>query len=88
MKIENNMSAGALLRSEPSPVVPAQKPVEGDSATFSQANALTLSLRDEPGSRTEEVERALNLVGQVQWPPQTVIRRIASLLAMHISNEL
>ncbi len=88
MQINPNNSTGAVNR-VPDPA-PAVKRVaadgEADSATFSNTDDIHLALAGESDIRAEKLERALNLVGQVQWPPQQVIQGISTLLAMHLGR--
>jgi hypothetical protein len=55
-------------------------------ATFRHSEELNEALQKEKEVRAEQVERAVNLVGQVKWPPTETVRRIASLLAMNIRH--
>lgn len=61
---------------------PAARPLKKDAiASFHDAEILNQAIQKLDEVRNEEIERALNLVGQVQWPPGDTIRRIANLLA-------
>lgn len=55
-----------------------------EAAHFEAAQQLERSLRDVPATRPEEVARAKELVNQVQYPPQEMMDRISSLLALHL----
>lgn len=60
----------------------AARPLRKDAiASFHEAEILNQAIQELDEVRNEKIERALNLVGQVQWPPGDTIRRIASLLA-------
>ena len=64
-----------------SPVSPPPKRLTEALADFHDAESLNLAVRDQEEVRSEKIERALNLIGQVKWPPGDTIRRIAHLLA-------
>ncbi len=53
---------------------------------FQDVQALTLALKRQEDVREAEVEKALNLIGQVEWPPAETIRRITSLLAAKMNS--
>lgn len=55
----------------------------GDEVSLEQSAALLTALADTPDVRPEEVERAKQLIGDVRWPPEETIRRIAELLAIN-----
>jgi hypothetical protein len=58
-------------------------PVAEDKASLDKAGALEQQLREIPLVRPEKVERARALVADVQYPPEEMLDRIASLLALH-----
>ena len=86
MQINPNSSAGAVNKVEsPAPSVKrVASQSDSDSAVFSQAEALNQALSDQSDVRAAAIEKAVNLIGQVKWPPTEVIRRISSLLAVNI----
>ncbi len=87
MQIDSNLSPNTVARTSPAATQAAKAanaPVV-DSASFAQAEAINQSLKGEPDVRSSEVERARTLVGQVQWPPEIVIRRISNLLAVNMA---
>ena len=53
---------------------------------FDAAQSLERSVKDLPLVRPEEVARARALVADVKYPPDEMMSRIASLLAMHINK--
>lgn len=73
---------------KPNPSAPAIKP----EATRRSAEELPLRtvvtlderLRNLPSVRPEKVQRAKLLIGQVKYPPEEMLDRIANLLAMRI----
>ena len=84
MRIEPNSDTGAFQSVElRAPIVKREPPIS-NSAMFSRAEGLNQALQGEPEVREAELERAIALVGQVQWPPMETIRRIANLLARHL----
>lgn len=89
MQIDSNLSPNTVARTTPA-ATSAAKAVNAqaaDSVSFAQAEAINKSLKEEPDVRSSEVERAQNLIGQVQWPPEVVIRRFSNLLAIHMASE-
>ncbi len=63
------------------PAVPDSEP-----ASFEQTRALEQKLAQVPATRPEQVERARSLIEDVQYPPQEMMNRIASLLALHLKK--
>jgi hypothetical protein len=87
MQVNTNISTDAANRVQPpAPQAPPVK-VAADSVNFNRTAHLERMLRDEKDVRAEEVERALSLVGQVSYPPQQTIRRIAALLAIEMPQK-
>lgn len=65
------------------------KPVQtsgADTAMFQQAEALNVALRNAPDVRADKVQKAVGLIGQVQWPPSETIQRFSALLAIKLSQ--
>lgn len=92
MQIDTNMAinannvaapAAAQLVAPPAVNVPV---AQVDTAAFDHSLDLEKDLGNTEDARAEKVEQALNLIGQVEWPPMTVIRRIANLLATHVGQ--
>lgn len=85
MQIDPNISASYIKEAAPA-ASPAQRPSKTEAvAAFHDAEALNNALKEQDEVRNAKVEKALNLIGQVQWPPAETIRRIANLLAMKIN---
>jgi len=83
MQIESNYNAGAVQRTPPStPAAKTAKPAVHAPA-FQDAEKLNAALKNTPDVRADKVERAKELVSQIQWPPAEVINRISKLVAMH-----
>jgi hypothetical protein len=61
---------------------------ESDGASFENAEALNSALQRAPDVREGEVTRAKGLLGDVKYPPEEGIRRIANLLAIHWEAEV
>jgi hypothetical protein len=75
------------------PVSPPQAPPRtreagevADKTEFSGSEALTQALDQVPDARPGQVERARQLVGSVKYPPDETLSRIATLLAMHLTQ--
>ncbi len=69
--------------------VPARAPVQApalgqDHLALSQAEGLNRALDQTPAARPEEVARAQSLVQDLSYPPMVLIRKISSLLAIHL----
>lgn len=65
------------------------KPVEramkaAQDVAFENARALTSALHNTPVTRDELVRRAMELVGDVNYPPPETIRMISHLLAIQL----
>ena len=92
MQIDTNMAAHANPAAAPAAAQLVAPPavnlpvVQVDTAAFHQSLDLEKDLGSTEDARAEKVERALNLIGQVEWPPMTVIRRLANLLATHVGQ--
>lgn len=85
MEIEFNPnvgSAGAVKPALPRQGVP--QPVTPDVAF--QAEALERQLKDLPSVRPEVVEQARTLVADLQYPPDQVLKSLATLLALKLIN--
>jgi len=86
MQIDPNISA-SYIQEVASAATPAQRLSRNEALTvFHDAEALNEALQEQKEVREAKVEKALNLIGQVQWPPAETIRRIANLLAMKITR--
>jgi hypothetical protein len=58
-----------------------------DEVAFENSRALTTALHNTPESREAAVRRAIELVGDVNYPPPETIRMISHLLAIQIQSE-
>jgi hypothetical protein len=67
---------------------PAQRTLKAERshAEFHASVALEKALEQTSDVRSEVVERARELVGQVNYPPRETLRQIATLLAMHFRS--
>jgi hypothetical protein len=54
--------------------------------TRSQTMAMKAALHNEPDVRPDQVNKAIDLIAQVEWPPKETIRRFAVLLAAKMSE--
>lgn len=55
-----------------------------DEVAFENSRALTAALQNTPESREDVVQRAVELVGDVNYPPPETIRMISHLLAIQM----
>lgn len=58
-----------------------------DEVVLENSRALTEALHRSPASRAEMVRRAVELVGEPNYPPPETIRKISHLLAIQIHPE-
>lgn len=87
MQISPNSNTGPVPRTWWKALPPAPGGQGADTAQFDRAAALNRALADTPEGRPGEVERARELIGDVTYPPPETIKRIASLLALHLEDE-
>ena len=68
---------------------PAQRAAQAaeDEVAFENSRALTTALQNTPESRDDVVQRATELVGDVNSPPPETIRMISNLLALQMKAE-
>ena len=55
-----------------------------DEVAFENSRALSTALKNTPESRQDVVQRATELVGDVNYPPPETIRMISNLLAIQM----
>ncbi|MFO1497044.1 MAG: hypothetical protein U1G07_01380 [Verrucomicrobiota bacterium] len=84
VKLDTNINA-VSHRPITKPANPA--PPATDSTRFDGAEQLNQSLQTTPESRPDVVARAQQLIGDVTYPPPETIRRLATLLAMHLDKD-
>jgi hypothetical protein len=81
MQIDSNIRID-LLKGVRLTLHPTLRLPEPESRTdFKPTEPLTLALQNQDDLRAAQVEQAMTLIGQPQWPPAETIRRIATLLA-------
>ena len=61
--------------------------VAQDEVAFENSRALTTALQNTPEAREEIVRRAIELVGDAQYPPPETIRMISHLLAIQMDSD-
>jgi hypothetical protein len=61
--------------------------VETDQAAFPEFDSLARALQKTPAVRQSELLRAKELVGDQNYPPVEVVRRLAKLFSIHFNNE-
>ena len=59
---------------------------KSDAPAFENSKALESKLATLPDVRLDQLERALNLIGQPSYPPQETINGLATLLAVHFHH--
>jgi hypothetical protein len=86
MRVEPNDNLNALSSVTSSkPAAEKLFPAEA-SPSFDQIDSLNAALLHQEEVRTQKIERAISLIGKVDWPPTEVIRRIATLVAAHLDD--
>ena len=58
-----------------------------DDVSLTGSAALEKSLHDTPDSRPEAVQKARQLINDVQYPPQETIKKISHLLAIKLKSD-
>ncbi|HOW64083.1 MAG TPA: hypothetical protein P5186_12390 [Candidatus Paceibacterota bacterium] len=84
MQIDPNMSVGSVARMDSRSPAATKNVSNSDQAAFDQSQALENQFNNTPDVRADLVERAVSLIGRVDYPPPQVIRRLSNLLAMSI----
>ena len=59
---------------------------ESDSIELTESARFKSMLDNSEEARIEKLEKALNLIGKVDWPPPEVIRRISNLIGSNLKN--
>lgn len=83
MEIKFNTNIDPIGRVAVGQTKKTEAKAEGEGAAFSKSEALNQTLRQLPDSRTAEVAKGKQLAGTSTYPPPEIIKKIASLLAMH-----
>ena len=65
---------------------PAPNPAAEDVASFPNVKALNEALAQAPAVRADQVARAKALVKQSDYPPAEMVKKMAELLAGHLSD--
>lgn len=87
MEVQSNHAAGGINPTQ-SVRTEARRTKESiEETNFAQSAAVEQALQKTPEIRTEAVDRARALAGQVNYPPPETIRRLSNLLAMHLPVE-
>ena len=58
-----------------------------EDVAFENSRALRTKLENTPALRAEALQRARELVGDVNYPPAETIQKISNLLALHIQDQ-
>lgn len=64
------------------PVAAQAKAGQASPVELRQTEAVNSAFRATPDVRSEEVDRARRLIASVDYPPETIMRGIANLLAV------
>ncbi len=84
MQIDFNTSRIAKGEvSQPTVTRPADAQVSTDTTSFTSTASLEARLRDVPPARVDKVALAKSLITNPNYPPQELLDRIATLLAVH-----
>ena len=82
-----NPNSGLVAANETSGgAKPVRLTAETDSVALDHSDALSQSLGQQENVRASKVKNASALINQNQWPPLETIHRIASLLAIKMSQ--
>ncbi|MCC6233728.1 MAG: hypothetical protein IT580_13845 [Verrucomicrobiales bacterium] len=57
-----------------------------DQTSFEGVNAVNRALEATPASRSEAVDRATGLIGDLTYPPRETIQRLSHLLALKLQE--
>lgn len=84
VRMEIEFNTNKVSRPDPPPAEPRKGEVRraDDDALLRELESLEKKLRDVPEIRTDRVETASELVVDVQYPPEKVLRSLATLLAL------
>ncbi len=58
-----------------------------DTAQFGTSNEIRDSLNQLPDSRSERIKKGQELVAKSDYPPSETIKRLSTLLAIHLTRE-
>jgi hypothetical protein len=86
MEITPNSNIEPAARAAASQVKARAPQPSGDTAAFDRAEALSRTLQTTPLVRPDVVEIAREYIGDVKYPPEETIRRIAVLLATQLDH--
>ena len=86
MEIKLNTNIDPLSRIAAGQPARSEVKIKGDGAAFEKSEALNQTLRHLPESRTEKVAKGKELAALTPYPPPETIKKISTLLAMHIGE--
>jgi hypothetical protein len=87
MEINSNMNASGVKGPTPAKRVATASKLATDDVSLAGSAALEKSLQETPDSRPEAVEKARQLINDVQYPPQETIKKISHLLAIKLKSD-
>jgi len=87
MEIQFHVNVGSVGRTPPNKTVSREARSAQDEVALENARALQRALEETPQSRSEVVNRAAQLVGDVNYPPPETIQKISNLLALGLYQE-
>lgn len=88
MNVTPNYNTGPVTEVAWKTSMPPRAGNASDTAQFDHAAALDSAIKATPDIRAAEVERARDLIVDVAYPPDEIINRIASLLALKMDARL
>ncbi|HXG49545.1 MAG TPA: hypothetical protein VNO52_18125 [Methylomirabilota bacterium] len=87
MEVRFHSNIDSVGRTPPQKPVAREAETARDEVTLENARALHRALEKTPDSRADMVERAAQLVGDVNYPPPETIQKISHLLALTLYHE-
>ncbi len=86
MEINPNNKIAPAVGLKINPIRVQARPAGLDTASFARVEALNQALRATPTVRPEKTAMARQLLGDVKYPPDEIIRGIVSLFAMSVDD--
>ena len=87
MQVDPNNRPGPIVRTSATATGAPRVSQRRDETEFSHAASLERALEQTPTVRVGHVERARDLIGDVNYPPRETIRRISHLLALNLNED-
>jgi hypothetical protein len=87
MEINFHVNVGSVGRTPPKEPVTRGSEAVQDEVALENTRALRRALENTPDSRAELVDRAMIVLGDVNYPPRDTIQKISHLLALSLHQE-